>query len=99
MAAPAILGNNITLQPVSAELQAATTVVGQLIEALKATNSTQATAERSMKADAPAVITQVGKLLPESVDGKEISTVAPGSCYSAPGQMARSLPGLTRPTC
>ena len=86
MAAPAaISGKNITLQPVSPELQAETTKRAQLIEALKATNSTQTTAERSMKADAPAVITQVGKLLPESVDWKEINNRRPGQLLLGAG--------------
>ncbi len=86
MAAPAaISGKNITLQPVSAELQAETTKRAQLIEALKATNSTQATAERSMKADAAPVITPVGKLLPESVDWKEINNRRPGQLLLGAG--------------
>lgn len=86
MGAPAaISGRNIAMQPVSPELQAATTQRAQLIEALKATQSTQATAERSMKADAAPVITQIGKALPESVDWKEINNRRPGQLLLGAG--------------
>ncbi len=86
MGAPAaISGTNITMQPVTAELQAQTTQRAQLIEALRATNASQTVADRAMKTDPAPVITQVGRLLPESVDWKEINNRRPGQLLLGAG--------------